>query len=114
MSPMCWLSHAYLPSATAIVFFRSAPTAIVGGTDTGSAIGSGAYPRERRIGSSTPSTTAHDGVVARHQDLAVVHQPAVGEARKPVQRFVVGEADRLAAEIARRHHQRRRPGASPG
>ena len=42
MSPMCWLSQAYLPSATAIVFFRSAPTAIAGGTETGSAIGSGA------------------------------------------------------------------------
>ncbi len=55
MSPMCWLNHAYLPSATAIVFFRSAPTARVGGTATGRAIGSGAYPRERRIGSSTAS-----------------------------------------------------------
>ncbi len=42
MSPMCWLSQAYRPSATASVFFRSAPTASVGGTDTGNAIGSGA------------------------------------------------------------------------
>ena len=42
MSPMCWLSQAYLPSATAMVFFRSAPTASVGGTGTGSATGSGA------------------------------------------------------------------------
>ena len=57
MSPMCWLSQAYLRSATAMVFFRSAPTASVGGTDTGSATGSGAYPRERRIGSWAPSTT---------------------------------------------------------
>ena len=42
MSPMCWLSQAYRPSATAQVFFRSAPTASVGGTRHGSATGSGA------------------------------------------------------------------------
>ncbi len=42
MSPMCWLSQAYLPSATAMVFFRSPPTASVGGTGTGNATGSGA------------------------------------------------------------------------
>ena len=42
MSPMCWLNHAYLPSATASVFFRSAPTASVGGTSMGRATGSGA------------------------------------------------------------------------
>ena len=37
-----------------------------------------------------------------------MHQPAVGEVRKPFQRIVVGEADRFAAEVARRHHQDRR------
>ena len=42
MSPMCWLSQAYFWSATANVFFRSPPTASVGGTGTGSATGSGA------------------------------------------------------------------------
>jgi hypothetical protein len=47
----------------------------------------------------------HDGVVARHQDLPVVHQPSVGQARKPRQRVVFGETDRLATEVARRHHQ---------
>ena len=57
MSPMCWLSQAYLRSAMASVFLRSAPTASVGGTDMGSATGRGAYPRERRIGSWAPSTT---------------------------------------------------------
>ena len=43
-----------------------------------------------------------------------MHQPAVGEARKPFTRIVVGEADRLAAEVARRHHQAAGPGSSPG
>ncbi len=97
MSPMCWLNHAYFPSATAMVFLRSAPTASVGGTGTGSAIGSGAYPRERRIGIArrSPHDHAHDGVVARHQDRAVVHQPAIGEMRKPFERIIVGEADRF-------------------
>jgi hypothetical protein len=56
MSPMCWLSHAYRPSATAHVFLRSAPAASIGPTSKGSATGSGAYPRERRTGSSAPPT----------------------------------------------------------
>ena len=37
-----------------------------------------------------------------------MHQPAVGQVRKPFERIVVGEADRLAAEIAGCHHQRGR------
>ena len=114
MSPMCWLSQAYFPSATASVFLRSAPTARVGGTATGSATGSGAYPRERLIGNSTTVDHPHDGVVARHQDRPVVHQPAVGELRKPFQRIIVGEADRLSAEVARCHHQCRRAGLVAG
>ena len=46
-----------------------------------------------------PPTTRIDGVVARHQDRAVVHQPAVGEVRKPFERIVVGETDRLTARF---------------
>ena len=51
MSPTCPLSQAYRPPPTANVFFRSPPTASVGGTGNGREIGSGAYPRERRTGS---------------------------------------------------------------
>jgi hypothetical protein len=35
-----------------------------------------------------------------------VHQPSVGEARKSLKCIVIGEADWLAAEVARRHDQR--------
>ena len=42
MSPTCADSHAYAPSPTQKVFFRSPPTASAGWTGTGSAIGSGA------------------------------------------------------------------------
>ena len=48
---------------------------------------------------------AHDGVVAGHEDRAVVHQPAVGQLRKPFQCIIIGEADRLSAEVARCHHE---------
>ena len=90
MSPMCWLSQAYFPSATARVFLRSAPTARVGGTAAGKATGSGAYPRERRTGNSRAHDHPHHGVVARDQDRPVVHQPAVGQLRKPFECIIIG------------------------
>ena len=46
-----------------------------------------------------------DGVVARDQDRAVVHQPAIREMRKPFERIVVGEADRFTGQVAGGHHQ---------
>ena len=114
MSPMCWLSQAYFPSATARVFLRSAPTARVGGRATGQRDG------QRCVSAGAPDRKfavahdAHDGVVARDQDLPVMHQPAIGELRKPFQRIVVGVADRLTAEIARGHHQCGRAGLVAG
>ena len=114
MSPMCWLSQAYFPSATASVFFRSAPTARVGGTADRQ------RDRQRRVSAGAPDRQLdtvdhpHDRVVARHQDRPVMHQPAVGEPRKPFERIVVGEADRLTAEVARRHHQCSRAGLVAG
>ena len=69
---------------------------------------------QRRVSARAPDRQLdavdhpHDRVIAGHQDGPVVHQPAVGEVRKPVEGIVIGEADRLATQIARRHHQRRR------
>ena len=48
--------HASRPSATQKALAVSPPTASDGGTSTGSRIGSGARPRERRTGSSRPAT----------------------------------------------------------
>ncbi len=115
MSPMCWLSQAYFPSATARVFLRSAPTARVGGSghrqrDGQRCVSAGAPDRQL----DCRTTTRTHGVVARDQDLPVVHQPAIGQLRKPFQRIVVGEADRLTAEIARGHHQCGRAGLVAG
>ena len=97
-------------SATARVFFRSPPTASVGGTGTGK------RDRQRRIAAGAPDRQLRHRRRPRTTESShgtrigpVVHQPAVGEVRKPVQRIVVGEADRLAAEVAGRHHQHGRP-----
>jgi hypothetical protein len=57
MSPMCWLIHAPVPLARQKAFFSSPPTARVGVDANGSRIVSGEYPRDRRIGRSSPSTT---------------------------------------------------------
>ncbi len=57
MSPTWADIQASRPSARQNVFFRSAPTASTGGTSNGSVRGSGASPRDRRTGASTPATT---------------------------------------------------------
>ena len=57
MSPMCAEQWASAPSVRQNVFFSSAPTASTAGPRRPRSTGSGAYPRERRIGSSCPSTT---------------------------------------------------------
>ena len=56
MSPMCWLSQASAPRAMQKVFLSSPPTASSDPVSTGSRIGIGAYPRERRNGMTAPST----------------------------------------------------------
>ena len=109
MSPMCWLSHAYFPSATAKVFFRSAADG-----QRSAAPRPAAPPAAARSRGSagwavrSPSTTRTTESSHGTRIVPVVHQPSVGEMRKPFQRIVVGEADRFAAEVARRHHQDRR------
>ena len=114
MSPMCWLSQAYFPSATAIVFFRSAPTARVGGTGTGSAMGSGAYPRERRIGNSTPSTTrtTESSQGTRMARLCISQPSARCESRSRASSSVkqIGSPPRLPDVITSAGG----PGSSPG
>ena len=77
--------------------------------------------RQRRVTARAPdrqvrrrTTTPHDGVVARDQDRPIMHQPAVGQLRKPFERIIVGVADRLSAEVARCHHERRRAGLVAG
>ena len=109
MSPMCWLSQAYL-----LVGDRQGVLQIAADGQRRRHRHRKRH-RQRRIAAGapdgqlrSPSTDPHDGVVARHQDGPVVHQPAVGEVRKPFERIVVGEADRFAAEIAGCHHQYRR------
>ena len=54
MSPMCWLMKASWPEARQNAFFSSPPTASVGAAAKGSRTGRGAYPRERRSGTSRP------------------------------------------------------------
>ena len=53
------------------------------------------------------SEHAHDGVVGADRDRAVVDEQQVGDRAEPAQRLVVVEHDRLAAEVAAGHHQRR-------
>ena len=57
MSPTCAETCASLPSVRQNVFFSSPPTASTACPRTPRSTGSGANPRERRIGSSRPSTT---------------------------------------------------------
>ena len=57
MSPTCAEQCASAPSVRQNVFFSSPPTASTRGPRRPRSIGSGAKPRERRIGSSRPSTT---------------------------------------------------------
>ena len=90
MSPRCWLSHAESPAATAKVFLRSPPTARIGGARRRAGRRAAARSRAtRRIGSGSPSTTPHDGVVAGHLDRPVVRAERVGESGQPFAGLVV-------------------------
>ena len=61
----------------------------------------GAADREQDVAGDTD-----DRVVARHVDLAVVHEETVAETGQPRDRFDVDVRDRLAGEVAARHHER--------
>ena len=80
------------------------------GPATGSATGNGAYPRDRRTGSRSPSHDPDHRVVAGHVDRPVVPEPGVGETGQPGQGLVVVGDDRLAGQVAAGHHQHRGPG----
>ncbi len=55
---MCWETNACPPLTRQKVFFNSAPQASIGRVAAvASSSGSGAYPRDRRIGSRSPATT---------------------------------------------------------
>ena len=54
---MCGLMKAYGPRVTQTALFSSAPTASTGRDSNGSRTGNGAYPRERRMGTSPPAAT---------------------------------------------------------
>ena len=79
----------------------------------GSATGSGAYPRERRIGSSAPSTTRTPSRRRARGSRRSWRSQASAMRREPLQRLGVVGDDRLAGQVAGRHHQHVGPGASP-
>lgn len=54
---MCWLRNARSPTAMQKVAFNSPPTASTVGPPSRSGTGSGVYPRDRRIGYTSPSKT---------------------------------------------------------
>ena len=105
MSPMCWLNQRCRPSATAQVFFRSAPTASVAGTSNGSATGIGCVAAGAADRHLAPLHHPGHRVVTRHVDPPGVRQPPVDERREPGPGLPVVGDDRFAAPVARRHHQ---------
>ena len=46
-----------------------------------------------------------DRVVARHVDLAIVHEESIAEIAQPRDGVVVEVGERLAGEVAARHHE---------
>ncbi len=65
------------------MLFSSPPTASVGDTPAGSLTGSGAYPRERRIGCSPSAVIRTTESSQATWDPAVVGQERVGEIAEP-------------------------------
>ena len=61
----------------------------------------GAADRQQGVADDTD-----DRVVARHVDLAVVHEESVTEVAQPRDGVVVEVGERLAGEVATRHHER--------
>src|SRR6478609_4271226 len=91
MSPTWADSQTYRSAPTENVFFRSPPTARAGTTSTGKANGMGAKPRDR--------------VVARHVNAPVVSEPGISDAAEAVECIGIVGDDRLAGQVATRHHQ---------
>ena len=55
-----------------------------------------------------PAGDANDGIVTAQQDIAIVYKKAVGQPVQPAHRFVVGNANRLLAQVGAGHDQRRK------
>ena len=104
---MCGLMKAYGPRVTQTVLFSSAPTASTGRDSNGSRTGNGAYPRERRMGTSPPAATRRHRVVAPDVDRPVVEQECVGDVREPAEGVGIVRRDGLLAPVPAGHDQRR-------
>ncbi len=88
-----------------MVFFRSAPTASVGGTATGSATGSGAYPRDRpdrRVRSPSTDTRTTESSQGTRIGRSCISQPSArSESRSSASSSVkqIGSPPRLPEVI---------------
>ena len=114
MSPTWPESQASRPSARQKVFFRSPPTASAAGTSKGRSSGSGAWPRERRTGDSTPSTTrltesSHGTWIPRSCASHASARPA-SRCRASASSTTIGSPDRFPLVIT----SATGPGVSPG
>lgn len=114
MSPTCADSHALRPSPRQNAFFRSPPTASAGRTGTGSATGSGAYPRERRSTTGSPSQTrttesSHGTWIGRSW-VNHASASAASRSRASASPVTIGSPDTLPLVIT----SSRGPGGSPG
>ena len=104
-SPMCWLTIASPPTTSAMVFFRSAPTARIGRGAGRRATTAGAYPRARRrmSGPEGPGRTTESSTrraIGRAPTRNASAMPSSRTARIGV---IVG--DGFTRTIRARHHQ---------
>ena len=108
MSPMCWLIQASRPEARQKVFFSSPPMARTRRRLERQA------NRERGVAPGTSDrqllalVDPHDGVVAGHVDGSVVDEPGISEGAQALPGVGVVVADRLVAQVAAGHDERRR------
>ena len=99
-SPMCWERTACRSRSRQNVLFSSAPQPSTGRrAGHGSESGSGAYPRDRRIGVAPPAGDPDDGVVDPGVDRPVVPEDRVGD-RRPAgaassSAYAIGSSDTL-------------------
>src|SRR5512143_189007 len=122
MSPICWLGMANAPLVTVKVFLRSAPQPRTSGPSSGSVMGSGAYPRERRMNESSGfgvmhgpaflnphagliAGNSHDRVVNPHKDVPVMDEKAIDDTGKLVNRLIIVPYDWFFRQVPARHHQ---------
>ena len=114
MSPMCPDIQASRPSARQKVFFTSAPTANAGGDSKGRDRGSGAWPRERRIGASRPATArvteSSQGTWMGRSWASQASARSASRTRASSSSVTIGSPARLPLVITSRSV----PGVSPG